>query len=175
MSIVASVLASFAISSNVLAFEEDVKGISRVDTATMLALIHLESTGETGTWSPSGNHAGILQIGQSYLDDALDYAGRDADQITSLLNNPAYSFLVFQWYMEKYAYVHNWEPQLIALTHKAGAPAALRVIRELRGGVPLRKALETSGVPGALLYMERFETYREVYADFLLSRVPEDG
>jgi hypothetical protein len=149
--------------AQVLAWVPEISHIDNVDVATALALIHIESTGNEDAIG-STRYQGLLQIGQLYMTDALDYAGQPHDTPDSLVGDGRYSLQIFGWYMSKWDHVHNWEPRYIALTHKAGAPAARLIIKDAEeSGDSLIDASERSSTPNTAEFIRRFDRFRQLY------------
>lgn len=79
----------------------------------VLALIDIESDGDPSAHRPNSQFYGLLQIGKK---NAADLGKRN----TSFDGQGEASIEAFFQYQEKYAYRHGYDPQLIALTWKAG-------------------------------------------------------
>ena len=101
---------------------------------------------------------GLLQISQSYLDDARDWARRERPELVSVLPRrhlelrleDAQSHLVMMLYMERYAWLHKYDPWKMALLHKAGARKTQEILR--RPG-PLRRKVHPRKYPRTYLYL----------------------
>lgn len=101
---------------------------------------------------------GLLQISQSYLEDARDWARRKRPELVAFLpkkhlglrRENAQSHMVMMLYMERYAWLHHYDPWRMALLHKAGARKTQEILK--RPG-PLRRKVHPRDYPRTYLYL----------------------
>jgi len=162
-------LIAAVLAASVLSWTPEVVQVDNVEPATMLALIHMESTGDEGSRRAGSKYHGLLQISQPYMDDALEYAGQPADTVDSLMGDGRYSLQIFSWHMQRCQSVHNWNPRHIALVHKAGPVGAQAILDRVGSGVTLIDAAEASSTPTAGEFMRRFDSFRQIYNSAITS------
>ena len=156
-----------AVVAAVLSFAPFVsQNVEKIDTVSVLALIHIESTGDERARRPNSQYYGLLQISQAYLTDALEHEGVDAFPIEELMGDGGLSIMVMYWYMQRYSFIHEWEPLRIALVHKAGPNVSQEVIEASKGGCLIRAAGQ-SRIPSSRAYLKRFKEHREMYKEAL--------
>ncbi len=135
--------------------------------AVILALIHIESAGRVDAISPSGQHFGILQCMNAYVQDACERARQPVFPARQLLGSAELSVWVFLHYMERYAARHDYDPRRIAALHKGGAGTAKTLTALLKAGVPFKQALAEAAakhrIPNLSEYVRRFDNALAVY------------
>lgn len=133
----------------------------------VLALIHVESTGDPYAQRARSRYYGLLQISRPYLKDALDYAGKSGWSISSLRGNGRRSLIVFNWYMKRYDSLHDWDPNKVALLHKMGPSDFRKALRKAGRGLGFSDAVCVSASPNACEYLRRFEVLSHAYGKIL--------
>lgn len=133
----------------------------------VLALIHVESSGDPNARRPGSQFCGLLQMGRMA---GIDVGFRDvgADTTTPLLGDAEYALRKFRQYQQRYADRVGGEPDFVALLWKGG-PGYVRNVRALMG-VPghedfdacVRQVGKRLGFD-ATEYIRRFRLCREVY------------
>lgn len=97
--------------------------------STVLALIHIESSGRPKAISATGSFYGLLQIGEDYLKDACKQAGKPAFHPRELVGDAGRSIWACSQYMIRYQDRHEWNPDRMAFGHKTGAGTLGKVAR----------------------------------------------
>lgn len=160
-----NILIAMMLVAEVLMWQPLAADVENVEPATILALIQIESTGDEDKDSESGTYKGLLQIGQAYMTDALEFAGQDPDDVSVLTGNGQYSIQVFDWYLQRYQFIHNYKPKWIAIIHKCGPRGALEIRSSVNDGATLMEAAQSSTTPGAAEFLRRFDKYYEQYSE----------
>jgi len=152
------------VTGSVLAWSPYVETVEELEREDVLALIFIESTGNPNAVR-GDTYFGLLQISDAYMQDALDFAGRDFMPARALVGDGIMSIRIFRWYMQRYESVHEWDPVMAALLHKMGPAGLKRVISNMTMGMNIYEAVEADSTPGALEYLIRFENAREAYRE----------
>lgn len=148
----------------VLAWERAASYIEEIETHDVLAIIHVESGGDPNARRPNSRFHGILQISDAYMDDALSYAGKRVAPASSLMGEGKKSLKIFHLYMKRYAGLHGWVPENIALLHKAGPTGLARILRRKRNkNLTLKDSTCADATVGACEYLRRFREARSLY------------
>lgn len=135
---------------------QKVTGNDPSENATYLALIHIESSGDPFAVSKSGSFHGLLQIGVGYLQDATDFAKKKRFHPRELVGDAERSIWAVMQYMGRYQQWHKWEPDLMALAHKAGAGT----VRSVAEG---RKTIDQITDWNTPEYLRRFRRAYQAY------------
>lgn len=152
------------LSEDVMRWGDDVKAVSRIPQADMLTLIFMESTGNPSARRPGSRFYGLLQISDIYMQDALEHAGLSVQPASTLMGQGRYSIQVFQWYMERYAFLHGWRPEYVAMIHKAGPGGFERIIKRAQNhDMTFEAAVCADQTPGACQFYRRFHEVRAAY------------
>lgn len=144
---------------------QKVTGTDPSENAIFLALIHIESSGRPDAVSKSGSFHGLFQIGLPYLQDACDFAQKKRFHPRELVGDAERSIWAVMQYMARYQQWHKWEPDLVALAHKAGAGT----VRSVAEG---RKTIDQVTEWNTPEYLRRF---RRAYQAYLLELTRGDG
>lgn len=152
-------------SEEVLAWEPSVVNlVDTLDPSVVLSLIHIESTGNPAARRAGSRYYGLLQISDMYIYDALDVVGSPREPASTLRGEGVESIRVFVWYMTRYEFLHNWEPEKVVVLHKVGPTAFQRIQRRMaREGVNFSDSVCRDSTPNACEYLERYRRYYEIY------------
>lgn len=134
---------------------------NRIELSTVLALIHVESTGDPE--ATNGSYCGLMQIGDPYLEDALTYGGQAVMPAVELIGDAHTSLKAFSWYMQRWDHIHRWDPRYVALLHKAGPQVTRQVIDETAAGSTLIESAAKSVYPESGEYITRFDRLKSAY------------
>lgn len=159
------IAAAIVISMQVLTWAPSLEIVEELETYEMLALVHMESTGDPEARRTESRYHGLLQISDLYMEDALDYANEPIQPASTLIGEGARSIQIFYWFMQRYSSMHNWEPEKVAVIHKTGPTEFQRILSRQRQGQTFDEAVCSSPMEGACEYLNRFRTYRSLYRD----------
>ena len=151
------------ISSLAISWSGETTFINELDTPTIISLIHIESTGDECAKRPGSRFYGLLQISNEYAQDAFEYAGREVVEANTLMCEGRDSLKVFYWYMNRYEFLHGWNPEYVAMIHKMGPTGFQRAKDNMEDGVSFKQAIIEEGTPGAKEYLVRFRKYKRLY------------
>lgn len=152
-------------SDTVLQWERQVKVVSRMGAHEVLALIHVESTGNPYARRPRSRFYGLLQISDVYAKDAFEFIGKKPKPASSLIGDGEQSLQVFKWYMTRYEHIHKWDDEKIAVLHKAGPTGLRRILHhKRRTKKSFHHAVCSYNKPsGVCTYLTRYKSYKEIY------------
>lgn len=134
--------------------------LEHVEDHHMMALIHIESTGDECARREGSDYVGLLQIGDLYYEDATG----NTDS-TELMCDGQASIDAFERYMRRYSDIHNWDPEMIAIMHKGGPSVAAEVSRKVKNGVDILTAAEQAQIEHVDRYLRKFRKYSGIYND----------
>lgn len=137
--------------------------IEELERTDVLALIFVESTGDENARRQGSQYYGLLQISDAYMQDALEYAGREVQGVEVLIGDGERSLQVFYWYMQRYEFLHGWDAERVALLHKMGPGAMRGVNARMDKGNTLEEAVKACETPGAYQYLMRYREVRRAY------------
>lgn len=157
------------ISSAVLGWLGELNVIENVEDRDMLAIIHIESTGDPYAKRHGSQYYGLLQVSDAYMQDALEYAGKEIVRAEVLHGDGAKSLRVFRWYMHRYSHLHEWKPELVALIHKCGPGGLAEILEGVENGLTMEESIKLNDTPGALDYLKKFRRYRVLYGNSISS------
>lgn len=141
-----------------------------LDPYVVLSLIHVESTGNPNARRFGSRYYGLLQISDLYIHDALDFAGIPRQPASSLMGDGQKSIRVFVWYMERYEFLHGWEPEKVATLHKVGPTAFQRIQRRMdKEGITFQASVCRDSTPNVCRYLNRYRRYSALYKDLAYS------
>lgn len=149
--------------SQVLMWAPHTDFIEELGYSDILALIFVESTGDENARRAGSQYYGLLQISDAYAQDAFEYAGREVQGAEVLMGNGGLSLQVFYWYMQRYEFLHGWNPEKMAVLHKMGPGAMRGVNARIDKGKTLEEAVEACETPGAHQYLMRYREVRRAY------------
>lgn len=131
------------------------------DAATILALIHVESSGDPAARRPGSQFYGLLQMGRLA---AVDAGLKDA---SGLLGDGHAAIRAFFVYQERYKARHGYDPDKVAYLWKAGPGTLSRANELIRAGsspdLAFKNAAIEKGVPNSVEYLRRFRDARRIY------------
>ena len=148
---------------DVLRWEGHTSIVTNMSTSDMLTLIYMESTGNPYARRPRSRFHGLLQISNAYMQDALEYAGHPIAPASTLMGDGVHSIQIFDWYMQRYSFLHQWNPKKVAMLHKMGPSGLGRVLARVENGTSLGDAVCDDNLAGACEYYKRFVTVRKYY------------
>lgn len=100
---------------------------ARYSDATILALIHVESSGNECARRKGSRYYGLLQMANAYVQDACEYWGVPVVPASELQCDGEAQILMALQYFERYRKYHDYQPSKVAILHKGGPGTAKRV------------------------------------------------
>lgn len=137
----------------------EVDGGEKYADATILAFIHLESSGDYCANRPGSQFHGLLQMGDPA---AADVGLASSDELQGEDGNPFLEddIVAFLQLMERYAGRHDYIPMRMAILWKGGAGTASLAGRYIEQGMAIDsagiKAAQEKGVPRMREYLADF-------------------
>lgn len=141
--------------------------------ATVLALIHVESSGDPCAHREDSQFWGLLQMGRLA---GIDVGFEDLGRLTTrpLHGDGHHAIEAFMRYMERYKGRHDYQPSRIAALWKGGPGTAKTLYERLRKGdswnAALQYAEENHRIGNLCEYVRRFTEAFQTYAIWLDDR-----
>ena len=143
---------------------------ARYGDVTLLALIHVESAGDSGAHRDGSQFWGLLQMGRyAGIDVGFEDNGKATTQ--ALHEDGPHAIEAFLRYMERYKARHHYQPSRIAALWKGGPGTAKTIYERLTAGDSWNQAIEYAsnkhGIPRLAEYVRRFTEAFQAYTVYL--------